>query len=360
MITVEVALPGRAYPIHIAAGLLARSDLLLPHIPGRQVLVVSNATVAALYLDTLRATLQSAGLRVVEHLLPDGEVYKDLEHVAGIFDTLLAAGMDRRCTVLALGGGVVGDMAGFAAACYQRGVNFIQVPTTLLAQVDSSVGGKTGVNHVRGKNMIGAFKQPALVLIDTEVLATLPRRELAAGLAEVIKYGLIRDAAFLHWLHEHVEALLQGDVQALAQAIAVSCRHKAAVVIADEFEQGERALLNLGHTFGHAIETHTGYGSWLHGEAVAVGMLMAARMSQGRGHLGADEVAGLADLLRRCGLPTQAPAMSAADFQGWMAHDKKVLDGRQRLVLLRALGQAEVVEVSGAELRQALLEMLHA
>ncbi len=360
MITVEVALPGRSYPIHIGSGLLAQAELILPHLRGRQVMVVSNPQVAGLYLPALRQTLEAQGLRVAECLLPDGEAYKDLEHLACIFDRLLAEGMDRRCTVLALGGGVVGDMAGFAAATYQRGVNFIQVPTSLLAQVDSSVGGKTGVNHPRGKNMIGAFKQPALVLIDIDVLATLPKRELAAGMAEIIKYALIRDREFLDWLDLHAPAMMQGEPELLAEAVARSCRHKAEVVLRDEFEEGERALLNLGHTFGHAIETHCGYGNWLHGEAVAAGMVMAARMSQQAGDLSQADVDRILALLQACQLPSQPPAMHADDFQSLMAHDKKVLDGRQRLVLQRALGHAEVVEVKPERLRQALQSMLHA
>ena len=347
MPVLTVALGQRSYPIYIDEQVFAQADLLLPHIKARQVLVVSNTTVAPLYLAPLRAVLQGAGLTVAEVILPDGEQYKDWQHLQLIFDGLLQARFGRKVTLIALGGGVVGDMTGFAAATYQRGVQFIQIPTTLLAQVDSSVGGKTGINHPLGKNMIGAFMQPQLVLADTAVLRSLPGRELSAGLAEVIKYGLIRDPAFLQWLKASMPALVARDPATLAQAVARSCQHKAEVVAADELEQHDvRALLNLGHTFGHAIETNMGYGTWLHGEAVAVGMLMAADMSQRLGWISAAEVNELRDLLLAAGLPVQAPqGIRQVDFLAAMAVDKKNVDGQLRLVLLQSIGEAVVVDV---------------
>ena len=360
MLTVNVPLKDYPYPIHIGAGTARRADLLKPHLRGRQVLVVTNPTVSSLYGSTLIELLQGMDLIVAEHRLPDGEVYKDLEHVSTIFDTLLQQGYDRRCTILALGGGVIGDMAGFAAACYQRGVNFIQMPTTLLAQVDSSVGGKTGVNHPRGKNMIGAFKQPSLVMIDTDFLTSLPAREFSAGLAEVIKYALIRDAGFFSWLEKHMPALMAREPKPLAEAIAKSCQHKADVVVADEFEQGERALLNLGHTFGHAIETHTGYSQWLHGEAVAVGLVMAARLSSHRGGLRVAEVGRVKRLLQAANLPLSPPkSMTAAHFLACMGHDKKILDGQQRLILMAEFGHSEIVVLSQEELAREVEVLLH-
>ncbi|REH40436.1 3-dehydroquinate synthase [Paraperlucidibaca baekdonensis] len=346
MPVLTVALGQRSYPIHIDEQVFANADLLLPHIHGRQVMLVSNTTVAPLYLAPLRGVLEAAGLTVAEVILPDGEQFKDWQHLQHIFDALLQARFGRKATLIALGGGVIGDMTGFAAATYQRGVHFIQIPTTLLAQVDSSVGGKTGINHTLGKNMIGAFMQPQVVLADTAVLRTLPDRELSAGLAEIIKYGLIRDPGFLHWLHDHMPGLMARDPALLAEAVARSCHHKAEVVAADELEQHDvRALLNLGHTFGHAIETNMGYGQWLHGEAVAVGMLMAADLSQRFGWIDAAAVAALRTLLLAAGLPVDAPAISAADFLAAMAVDKKNVDGRLRLVLLRAVGDAVVVNV---------------
>lgn len=353
MQTLHVSLGERSYPIHIGAGLLSRSGLLEPALRGRQVLVVSNDTVAPLYLDKLKSLLSG---RIVGHcILPDGEQYKDLKHLDAIFTELLRQRFNRDCTLVALGGGVVGDMTGFAAAAYQRGVDFIQVPTTLLSQVDSSVGGKTGVNHALGKNMIGAFKQPNAVLIDTDVLGTLPDRELKAGLAEVIKYGLIRDLPFLEWLEANMERLLARDPEALATAIQRSCANKAAVVAADEFERSDvRALLNLGHTFGHAIETGMGYGTWLHGEAVATGMLMAADLSWRMGWLQPGEVARVRQLLSRAGLPVTPPNLGVDEFLALMAIDKKVKDGQLRLVLLRALGNAVVSPAPELELRETL------
>jgi 3-dehydroquinate synthase len=339
--TLVVDLGERSYPIYIGEGLLARNDLLPPHIAGRQVMIVTNDTVAPLYLDKARTAVAGAACHAV--VLPDGEQYKTWEILNRVFDALLENHCDRQVTVLALGGGVIGDMAGFAAACYQRGVSFIQVPTTLLAQVDSSVGGKTGVNHPLGKNMIGAFHQPNCVLIDTATLDTLPDRELSAGLAEVIKYGLIRDAAFLDWLEENMDALLRRDAAALAAAIERSCRNKAEVVAVDERESGVRALLNLGHTFGHAVETGMGYGVWLHGEAVAAGMYMAAVLSERLGWIDAADVSRIETIIRRARLPVRIPAELSPDrLLELMAVDKKAQGGVIRLVLLKAVGEAVV------------------
>jgi 3-dehydroquinate synthase len=337
----DVDLGARSYPILIGPGLLGDPGLLQPHIRARQVLIVSNETVAPLYLERLRGAL--SGFEVAEAILPDGERYKDLATLEQLFDALLAHRFGRDVTLIALGGGVVGDMAGFAAACYQRGVDFVQVPTTLLAQVDSSVGGKTGVNHPAGKNMIGAFHQPRAVLADTDTLASLPARELAAGLAEVIKYGLIRDPAFFDWLEAESAALLAREPAALAEAVERSCRNKAAVVAADEREAGQRALLNLGHTFGHAIEAGTGYGTWLHGEAVAAGMVMAADLSVRLGWLEPASAERVRRVIAACGLPTGAPAgMGLERWLELMAVDKKAAGGRVRLVLLRGIGAAEL------------------
>lgn len=338
--TLNVELGERSYPIHIGCGLLAEVDLLASHLKQKKAVVVTNATVAPLYLDVLRATLEKAGVATIPVILPDGEQYKTWKTLNLIFDALLGAHCERSTTLIALGGGVIGDMGGFAAACYQRGMPFIQVPTTLLSLVDSSVGGKTAINHPLGKNMIGAFYQPKLVLADISTLDTLPDRELKAGLAEVIKYGLIRDPEFFVWLEANLERLLARDKAALAYAVHRSCANKAEVVAADERESGERALLNLGHTFGHAIETGLGYGVWLHGEAVAAGTLIAAELSAKMGWLTADEVLRIENLFVRAGLPVHGAALGAARYLDLMRHDKKVLDGRMRLVLLRAIGQA--------------------
>ncbi|MDA8350393.1 MAG: 3-dehydroquinate synthase [Pseudomonadota bacterium] len=338
--TLTVELGRRSYPILIGDGVLSDGALLARHVPARDLLVVSNTTVAPLYLDALERALSPR--RVVATLLPDGESYKTLDTVARILDVLVANRFGRDCVVVALGGGVVGDMAGFAASVYQRGVAFVQVPTTLLAQVDSAVGGKTGVNHPGGKNLIGAFHQPTAVLADTATLATLPPRELRAGLAEVIKYGLIRDAQFFAWLEAQTEALLAGDRDALAHAILRSCQIKAEIVGRDEFEHGERALLNFGHTFGHAIEAASGYGRWLHGEAVAAGMVMAARMSCESGLIDAATLARISALIERMGLPTRVEGVSAEAMLQGMRMDKKVLEGQIRLVLLRGIGEAFV------------------
>lgn len=341
MRTLQVDLGERSYPIHIGTDLLSKVELFAPHIAGKQVAIVTNETVAPLYLERLTQTL--AGYKVQPIVLPDGESFKNWETLQLVFDGLLTARHDRRTTIIALGGGVIGDMAGFAAACYQRGVDFIQVPTTLLSQVDSSVGGKTGINHPLGKNMVGAFYQPKAVLIDTATLRTLPPRELSAGLAEVIKYGLICDAPFLDWLETHMEALLALEPTALTEAIERSCAAKARVVGADERESGIRATLNLGHTFGHAIETHMGYGVWLHGEAVAAGTVMALEMSRRLGWIDAAERDRSMRLLCAAGLPIVPPQeMTPAHFLEHMAVDKKVIDGQLRLVLLSRLGEAVV------------------
>ena len=341
MKTLTVDLGDRSYPIQIGQGLLDQADLLTAHISGRQVMVVSNTTVAPLYLDRVLASLDS--LETATVILPDGEQYKTLDTLNTIFTALLEQRFNRGCTLVALGGGVVGDITGFAAASYQRGVAFLQVPTTLLAQVDSSVGGKTGVNHPLGKNMIGAFHQPGCVVIDTDTLDTLDDRQLAAGLAEVIKYGLIYDANFFAWLEENVSVIMARDKRALAGAIERSCTIKAEIVAADERESGMRALLNLGHTFGHAIETGTGYGNWLHGEAIATGMLMAADLSARHGWLNRADVQRTESILRQAGLPTKPPAtMSEQQFMDLMAVDKKVIDGGLRLVLLKRIGEAFV------------------
>ena len=340
MQTLNVALGERAYPIHIGRGLLGRADLILPHLKTKRVAIVTNAVVGPLYLERLRVGLEAAGVRTAAVVLPDGEAHKDWETLNRIFDMLLAEHCERSTTLVALGGGVVGDMGGFAAACYQRGMPFIQVPTTLLSQVDSSVGGKTAINHPLGKNMIGAFYQPRLVLADIDTLDTLPDRELSAGLAEVIKYGLIRDPEFLVWLEASLDRLLARDTEALAWAIERSCRNKAEVVAADETEQGERALLNLGHTFGHAIETGLGYGEWLHGEAVAAGTMMAAELSRRLGWIDAGAVARIEALFERARLPVWGPRMGVERYVELMSHDKKVEAGKLRLVLLREIGCA--------------------
>lgn len=355
MRTLNVELDERSYPIRIGAGLIADPGLLLPYLKTRRVAVVTNDVVGPLYLAPFVAGLQAHGLRVTEIVLPDGEAHKDWATLNLIFDGLLGDRCDRSTTLIALGGGVVGDMTGFAAATYQRGVPFIQVPTTLLSQVDSSVGGKTAINHPLGKNMIGAFYQPRLVLADIGVLGTLPDRELKAGLAEVIKYGLIRDLPFLEWLETNIERLLARDPDALVEAVERSCRNKAEVVAADETEQGERATLNLGHTFGHAIETGLGYGEWLHGEAVAAGAVMAADLSRRLGWLSDADVARVRSIHERAGLPVKGAALGADRYLELMAHDKKVSDGTLRLVLLKQIGQAVIsAEASQAQIRASI------
>ena len=354
MESLSVALGERAYPIHIGAGLLARADLYRPHLAGGSVAIVTNEVVAPLYLAALRQGLGDA--RVTEIVVPDGEQAKAWPTLERVFDALLAARCGRDTLLVALGGGVVGDLAGFAAAVYQRGIPFLQVPTTLLAQVDSSVGGKTAINHARGKNMIGAFHQPLAVVSDVSTLDSLPDRELRAGLAEVIKHGFALDAAFVAWLEDNVERLLSRDRGALAHAVKRCCELKAAIVAADERETGMRALLNFGHTFGHAIEAAAGYGRWLHGEAVGAGMVMAAELSQREGLIGAAEVARVRDLVRRAGLPTRGPALAPEELMALMAVDKKAAQGKLRFVLLEAIGQAGLrAGVTDRRVREAIV-----
>jgi len=351
-----VDLGERSYPIFIGSGVLTAHELLLPHLEQPRAVLVTNETVAPLYLERVTTMLQLHAVLVDSVVLPDGEQYKNWQTLEKVYDTLVDTRAERATTLIALGGGVIGDMTGFAAATWQRGAPFVQMPTTLLAQVDSSVGGKTAINHPRGKNMIGAFHQPRAVLIDTDTLATLPLRELRAGLAEVIKYGLIRDAAFFDWLEGHMEALLALEPEPVAFAIERSCRNKAEVVAADETERGERALLNLGHTFGHAIETGTGYVDWLHGEAVAVGMLMAAEVSLRLGWIDEGELARIEGLLIRAGLPVQGPGLPVDEMLHWMAGDKKVSGGRLRLVLLQGIGKAVVTADVAPSVLHAAIE----
>lgn len=356
MTTLNVQLGERSYPIYIDTGSLDVEALLCQHIPNQTVMLVSNDTVAPLYIDRVTQHLDSANYRYARCILPDGEEHKSLEVLNQIFSALLENKFGRDVCLIALGGGVVGDMCGFAAAAYQRGVSFIQIPTTLLAQVDSSVGGKTGVNHPLGKNMIGAFHQPRAVIIDTDTLNTLDDRQLNAGLAEIIKYGLIIDAPFFAWLETNLSRLQNRDNDALAYAIHRSCEIKADVVAADEREKGQRALLNLGHTFGHAIETAMGYGNWLHGEAVGCGMLMAAEMSARLGWLTPEDVQRTQTLLEKASLPTSPPtSMSSNQFLELMAVDKKVQNGELRLILLKEIGQAVVTGEFPAEILQATL-----
>ena len=355
MQTLTVDLGDRSYPIFIGTRLFS-SENLVPFIRGNQVLIVSNTTVAPLYLQQLKAALPD--IQVDEVILPDGEQYKTLEQLNSVYDCLLGQRHNRTTTLIALGGGVVGDMTGFAAACYQRGVNFIQIPTTLLSQVDSSVGGKTGVNHPLGKNMVGAFHQPQAVLASIDALQTLPDRELSAGLAEVIKYGLIYDLEFLDWLEANMDRLVARDSELLARAIYRSCEIKAEVVAEDEKEAGIRAWLNLGHTFGHAIESCQGYGTWLHGEAVAAGTAMAADLSWRLGWISESDLERVIRILKAANLPVEAPeGMTDKEFMELMAVDKKVIDGQLRLVLLKKLGEAVVTDKFAPEkLQQTLAE----
>ncbi|MBA4141675.1 MAG: 3-dehydroquinate synthase [Nitrosospira sp.] len=358
-ITVSLArVPGeRSYPIHIGEGVLSRPGLMLEYLPQKRVVIVSNTTVAPLYLEKLGSALESHGVAPVPIILPDGEEYKNWQTLNLIFDALLTHRCERSTPIIALGGGVVGDLAGFAAATYLRGVPFIQVPTTLLAQVDSSVGGKTGINHPLGKNMIGAFYQPRVVLADTEALDTLPERQLRAGIAEIIKYGLIRDPIFLEWIESNMPALLARDAGILMQAIQRSCMNKAEVVEADERESGVRALLNLGHTFGHAIENGMGYGVWLHGEAVAAGTVLAAELSRRMGMITQADVERIVNLYRQAGLPVAAPNLGTAKYLRLMGLDKKVEGGKLRFVLLECIGGAVVrSDVPADILAETLME----
>jgi 3-dehydroquinate synthase len=354
MRTLNVELAERSYPIHIGPGLLERAELLVSRLRQKRVAVVTNHTIAPLYLEGFSGALERTGVSVVPIVLPDGEAYKNWETLNTVFDTLLEHRCERRTAILALGGGVIGDIAGFAAAVYQRGVPFVQIPTTLLAQVDSAVGGKTAINHPMGKNMIGAFYQPQVVIADTDTLATLPERELSAGLAEVIKYGLIRDPGFFDWLEQNMTRLLAKESEALAYAIERSCQNKAEIVALDEREDGARALLNFGHTFGHAIEAGAGYGAWLHGEAVAAGMVLAARLSQEMGHLDDSHVSRLIELLRRARLPVAAPDLGLERYLELMGHDKKVENGRLKFIVLEKIGAAFVTEAPRAALNAVL------
>ena len=342
MQTLKVELADRSYPIYIGKNLLSDASLILPHLKRKHVAIVTNTTVAPLYLDTLSQTLQAAGVQVIPIILPDGEAYKNSETLNTIYDVLLLNRCERSTTLIALGGGVIGDLTGYAAATYLRGVPFIQVPTTLLSQVDSSVGSKTGINHPLGKNMIGAFYQPQLVLADIDTLQTLPAREFAAGMAEVIKYGLIRDADFFDWLELNMASLMQLNEAALSYAIYRSCQNKADVVAKDEHEQGERALLNLGHTFGHAIENAMGYGVWLHGEAVAAGTMMAADLSQRMGWLAQADVARIQKSFEAANLPIAAPSLGVERYLDLMGLDKKVENGKIRLILQRGIGKSVI------------------
>ena len=347
----QVELNDKGYPIYIGTGLLRQPELLVNQIKSKQVLIVTNTTIAPLYLDDVLQSLNGFQVEVIE--LPDGEEYKNLENVTKIFDLLLAKKYSRNATLIALGGGVIGDMCGFAAACYQRGIPFIQIPTTVLAQVDSSVGGKTGVNHPLGKNMIGAFYQPQCVIADIDVLDTLDDRQLSAGIAEVIKYGLIRDLELFEWLEKNITLVLARDKAALAYIIERSCINKAEVVAEDEFEAGVRATLNLGHTFGHAIETGMGYGEYLHGEAVAIGIGYAADLSERMGWITSSDIARILSLLKLAKLPTVPPKeMNVSQFIDLMTVDKKNIDGKIRLILLESIGKATLP----VHIEQSLLE----
>jgi 3-dehydroquinate synthase len=353
--TLDVGLGERSYPIHIGSGAMARAGDVLAAEGARRAVVVTNEAVATHWLAPLRASLDARGVACDVVTIPDGEAHKNFATLESVITRLIELRAERKTVMVALGGGIVGDITGFAAAVYQRGTPFVQVPTTLLAQVDSSVGGKTGINHPLGKNMVGAFYQPRAVLIDTLCLSTLPKREMAAGLAEVIKYGAIRDAAFFAWLEDNIEALVARDGIALMHAIYESCSIKAAIVAADEREEGERALLNFGHTFGHAIENGVGYGEWLHGEAVAAGMAVAARVSHRVGRLGEDGVQRLTALIARADLPTAAPALGFDRWKTLLARDKKVAAGTIRFVLLDAIGKAVIsADVGDDVLREYL------
>jgi 3-dehydroquinate synthase len=352
----NVALEERSYPIYIGSRLLEDASLLKQHIKSKQVAIVTNTTVAPLYLEKIAKPLKESGINLIEIILPDGEKYKNAETLNSIYDQLIEARCERNTTLIALGGGVIGDLTGYAAATYLRGVPFIQIPTTLLSQVDSSVGGKTGINHPSGKNMIGAFYQPKLVLIDITTLETLPAREFSAGMAEVIKYGLIRDVEFFNWLEKNIKRLMALESEFVSEAIYRSCQNKAEVVAADEKEAGERALLNLGHTFGHAIENAMGYGVWLHGEAVAAGTVMAAELSKSMGWLNNDDVKRIKAIFKESNLDLKAPSLGVDKYLDLMGLDKKVQDGKIRLILQKAIGQSVITsDYDFEKLRQILV-----
>ena len=354
MKTLQVSLGDRSYPIYIGPGLLGKPDLFKPHLAGQSIYVVSNTTVAPLYSKKLIQTISGDAKSVHEIILPDGESYKDWATLQKIFDVMLSKGADRKSVIIALGGGVIGDMAGFAAASFMRGIRFIQVPTTLLAQVDSSVGGKTGINHPLGKNMIGAFHQPVAVIADLDTLKTLPSRELSAGLAEVVKHGAIADATFFDWIESHTKELLGCDPNAMSHAVERSCEIKSAVVAADEKESGIRAILNYGHTFGHAIESGLGYGEWLHGEAVGCGMVMAADLSARLGHIPISDVTRIQELVTALGLPNCAPKLGNQRFFELMQIDKKSEGGEIRYITLEKIGRAKIEMADHAIVSQTL------
>lgn len=354
MQTVQVNTLTHSYPIYIGNGLLENFSLFQPYI-GKKAAIVTNETIAKLYLEQLIALFIANNVEVFVSVLPDGEQYKNHQYLNQIYDALLHNHADRKTTIVALGGGVIGDMAGFAAATYQRGVPFIQVPTTLLSQVDSSVGGKTAINHPLGKNMIGAFYQPQLVVADLDVLATLPSREFSAGMAEVVKYALLGDVDFLEWLEQYMPQLMNQEIEFMAKLVAHCCQMKAQMVAQDETEQGIRAHLNLGHTFAHAIETEMGYGNWLHGEAVSVGMVLAGILSERLGHLSDGDVIRIATLLKRADLPVEPPIFA---FERWMAHmkhDKKVQNGKMRFIGLKRLGEAYIAEINEESILKKVL-----
>ena len=355
MQTLKVELANRSYPIHIGRDLISDASLILPYLKRKHVAVVTNTTVAPLYLDKLSKALQAAGVTVIPIILPDGEAYKNSEILNTIYDVLLKNRCERSTTLIALGGGVIGDLTGYAAATYLRGVPFIQIPTTLLSQVDSSVGGKTGINHPLGKNMIGAFYQPQLVLADIDTLQTLPAREFSAGVAEVIKYGLIRDADFFDWLEQNIQAFMELNEQVMSYAIYRSCQNKAEVVARDEHETGERALLNLGHTFGHAIENAMGYGVWLHGEAVAAGTMMAADLSKRMDWLNSADIGRMQALFEAAHLPTEPPKLGAEKYLDLMGLDKKVENGKIRLILQQGIGKSVITSDYDADLLKKTL-----
>jgi len=358
MKTINIKFDERSYPIYIGEGLISNYELIGQHLPHKKIAIITNDLVADIYLAPLINSL-SPHKDVISIFLPDGEKYKNTDSLNIIYSQLLKNKADRNTTLIALGGGVIGDITGFAAATYMRGINFIQMPTTLLSQVDSSVGGKTGINHPQGKNMIGAFYQPKCVITDVNVLSTLPRRELSAGLAEVIKYGLIRDVRFFKWLEDNIQSLVAMNLDLLIEAILQSCQNKADVVEADEFESGIRAILNLGHTFGHAIEVAQGYGNWLHGEAVSAGMVMAARLSQGMDWLSDKDVKRIIKLIKNAGLPTKPPTIPVKKYLELMMLDKKTKDGQINLVLQKSIGEAVLTNAYDPSKLRQVLESSH-